>query len=244
MERIEPHLIKPIMDYKANPHPASADAFLKAVHPIIETGLATYGGKNVNPMMRTRARRVVLDTVKDYDPSKASYKTYAMNHLRTLQRYGARQQQVLKVPEAVALEHGHLRGAEDELRDRLGRDPSDAEIADHTGISRRRIRYVRSYRPGLAEGQLAGAGGEEGDDGGFEPAVAGPDPTHHLAEFLYPDLDPADQVILEYTLGLNGSPVLPGIELSRRLNLSPGAISQRKARIDARLQQLAATGVI
>jgi hypothetical protein len=33
MDRIEPHLLKPIMDYKSNPHPASADAVLKASTP-------------------------------------------------------------------------------------------------------------------------------------------------------------------------------------------------------------------
>jgi hypothetical protein len=209
----------------------------------METGLATYGGKNVNPMMRSRARRVVLDSIPGYDPNKASFKTHAMNQLRTLQRYGAKQQQVLSVPEGVALSQGHLREAENELRDRNGgRDPSDAELEDHIGLSRKRIRYIRDYRPGFAEGQVT----TPGDDGGelHEPAVVGPDPTHDLANFLYPDLDPVDQVILEYSLGLNGAPVLPGGELARRVRLSPGAISQRKARIDARMRELEATGIL
>jgi DNA-directed RNA polymerase specialized sigma subunit len=244
MDRIEPHLIKPIMDFKANPHPASADAFLKAVAPIMETGLATYGGRDVNPMMRTRARRVLLASVPSYDPSRASFKTHAMNQLRTLQRYGARQQQVIKVPEAVALDQGHLRESEAELRDRLGRDPSDLELADHAGISRGRIRYIRGYRPGLAEGQVAAAGTAEGDDGGYEPAVVQADPVRQHAEFLYHDLDPTDQVILEYTLGLNGAPVLPGNMVAARVGLSAGAVSQRKARIDQRMRELAATGVL
>jgi DNA-directed RNA polymerase specialized sigma subunit len=238
MERIEPHLIKPIMDYKSNPHPGSADALLHAVHPIIETGLSTYGGKEVNPMLRSRARRVVLDSVKTYDPTKASFKTHAMNQLRTLQRHAVRQRQVLAVPEGVVLDRGHLQEAENELRDRFGRDPSDMELADHTSMSMRRIHYIRKYSPGVAEGRIAGAGDEE-DEGGFEPGVAAPDHTAHLAEFLYHDLDPVDQVIMEYSLGMRGSPLLSGGELARRVGLSPGAISQRRARIDARLQELA-----
>jgi DNA-directed RNA polymerase sigma subunit (sigma70/sigma32) len=243
MDRIEPHLIKPIMDFKSNPHPASADAFLKAVTPIMETGLATYGGKNVNPMMRTRARRVLLSSVSAYDPAKASFKTHAMNQLRTLQRYGAQQQQIIKVPEAVALDQGHLRATENELRDQLGRDPSDMELADRTGISRKRIRYIRAYRPGFAEGQMSTPGGDDEEDV-YEPAVQTGDPTHHLAEFLYHDLDPTDQVILEYTVGLNGAPRLPGNLLAQRLKLTPGAISQRKARIEQKLQALSETGIL
>jgi hypothetical protein len=242
MERIEPELVKPIMDYKANPHPGSADALLKATRPIVDLGVSTYAGKNANPMLHSKARRIVLDSVAGYDPTRASFKTHAMNQLRTLQRHGLKQQQVLAVPEAVALDQGHLHQAEGELADRLGRDPSDLELADHTGLSRRRIRAVRQYRPGLAEGQLAAAGDEEGDP--YEPGVVGPDPTRHLAEFLYHDLDPVDQVILEYTMGLNGAPRLPGNVLAQRVRLSPGAVSQRKARIEAQLRELADTGIL
>jgi hypothetical protein len=238
VSKLEPHLERPLTAYRANPHPASADAFLAAARPIVDAGVTTYGGGDANPMLASRARRIVLDSARSYDAARgASFKTHAMNQLRGLQRYGARQRQVLSVPEAVALDQGHLRAATEELRDRLGREPSDQEIGDHTGLSSRRRRYVAAYRPGLAEGQVASAGDEEGDDA-YEPAVDRPGDPRLLAEFLYPDLDPIDQVILEHSMGLRGRMPIPGHVLARKVGLSPGAVSQRKARLDARLRRL------
>ncbi len=64
------------------------------------------------------------------------------------------------------------------------------------------------------------------------------------AQFLYHDLDPYDQVILEYGLGLNGSPKLPAAQIARRLKLSPGAVSQRASRIQQQLDELEDAAVL
>jgi DNA-directed RNA polymerase specialized sigma subunit len=241
---IESHLVKPLMDYKANPHPASADALLKAVTPIIDRGVATFGRGDANPMMRSRARRIVLDSARGYDPMRASFETHAMNNLRALQRYGAAQRRVLSVPEAVTLDAQHVREGETHLRDVLGRHPSDAELSDHLHVSRRRIAHVRGYRPGLAEGQVESAGVEGAGEDDFAPAVVQEDPSRRIAEFLYADLDPVDQLILEHRIGLNGRPRLPGNMIAAKAGISPGAVSQRLARISARMDALAGTGVV
>jgi DNA-directed RNA polymerase specialized sigma subunit len=244
-DRLEPEYAPAYHAWKAHSGPGQAGDFLKAIDPIITQGVSVYGGRGANPMMRSRARRIALEAARKYDPARASLKTHLMTHLQGLRRYGAKQQQVLSVPEAVALNQHHLLESEAALRDMYGRDPSDAELADHTGLSRKRIRYIREYRPPLAEGQIEGAGQSDDEGGGgWEPAVEGPDTSRLRAEFLYPDLHPTDQVILEYGLGLNGSPVLPHSEIARRLNLSSGAVSQRAARIQRLLDQVEDTGVL
>jgi DNA-directed RNA polymerase specialized sigma subunit len=238
--RLEPKFAPAFHAWSANPNPTSSDAFLKAVDPVIQEGLNVYGGRSANPMMRSRARRIALQAAGRYDPSKASLKTHLMAHLQGLRRYGAQQNQVIHVPEAVALDQHHLNEAEAELSDRLGRDPSDLELADHTGLSRRRIAHIRGYRSPVSEGRLALLADEDeegGAGGGFEPAVEGPDRTKLRAEFLYHDLDPHDQVILEYGMGLNGATKLPASQIARRLKLSPGAVSQRAARIQQMLDE-------
>jgi DNA-directed RNA polymerase specialized sigma subunit len=241
--RLEPEYEPAFRAWKGNPTPAHASAFLKTVDPVITQGLSVYGGRGVNPMMRSRARRIALDAAQRYDPARASLKTHLMTHLQGLRRYGAQQAQILSVPEGVALDQQHLLESETQLRDVHGRDPSDSELADHTGLSRKRIRYIREYKPPLAEGQLAGAGTTDEGDGGWEPAVQGSDPVHARAHLIYDDLNPTDQVIMEYRLGLNGSPVLAPSEVARRLRLSPGAISQRSARIQRLLDQVEDSGV-
>jgi hypothetical protein len=246
-DRLEPKFAPAFHAWAADPGPARSDAFLKAVDPVLKEGLNVYGGRGDDPLMRGHARRIALDAARKYDPARASLKTHLMAHLQGLRRYAARQDQVIQVPEAVALDRHHLTEAETELRDRLGRDPSDAELADRTGLSLRRIAHTRGYRPGVAEGRLANvsaADEEGGAGGGFEPAVAGPDRSLLRARFLYHDLDPHDQVILEYGLGLNGAPRLPAAQIARRLRLTPGAVSQRAARIQQQLDELEDSGVL
>jgi DNA-directed RNA polymerase specialized sigma subunit len=245
--RLEPKFAPAFHTWSADPSPANSDQFLKAIDPIVQEGLNVYGGRNANPMMRSRARRIALDAATKYDPSKASLKTHLMAHLQGLRRYGAQQNQVIHVPEAVALDQHHLGEAEAELSDQLGRDPSDAELADHMGLSRRRIAHIRGYRPAVPEGRLASLSDEDeegGAGGGFEPAVEGPDRSMLRAQFLYHDLDPHDQVILEYGMGLNGSPKLPAAQIARRLRISPGAVSQRAARIQQMLDEFEDTNVL
>jgi DNA-directed RNA polymerase specialized sigma subunit len=246
-DRLEPRYAPAFHAWRADPGPATSGEFLKAVDPVILEGMNVYGGRAANPMMRSRARRIALDAAAKYDPAKASLKTHLMAHLQGLRRYGAQQNQVIHVPEAVALDQHHLAEAEAELADRLGRDPSDLELADHTGLSRRRIAHVRGYRPAVPEGRLAALADEDdegGAGGGFEPAVEGPDRSMLRAQFLYHDLDPHDQVILEYGLGLNGNPRLPAAQIARRLRLSPGAVSQRAARIQKLLDEFEDANVL
>ena len=54
---------------------------------------------------------------------------------------------------------------------------------------------------------------------------------------VYDELDPYHQSIMEYTLGLNGKPVLSNLEIAKKLNRTPGAISQAKKRIEEKLRQ-------
>lgn len=235
--------IKPHYEaYKANPLPSLADAYLGAVRPIIDAGVAASGAPS-SPLLHSRAKKIILDATPGYDPTKGALKPYLSSHLQRLKRYGAERRQILSVPERVAMESTALTDAESELADRLGRPPSTAELADQTGISRDRIGYVRGYRPGVTEGQVTGhvgLGGEEMSDG---PAVEQADTTPAKLSYIYDDLDPVDQAIVEHRYGLHGRPRMPVAALAAKFGLSPGAISQRAGRIAAKLDEIDDTGL-
>jgi DNA-directed RNA polymerase specialized sigma subunit len=243
--KLEPEFATPFQSWKASPNPSTASQYLKAIDPVIQAGLSAYGGKNVNPMLHSRARRIALDVSQNYDPSQAKLKTYLMHHLQGLRRYSAQQTQIMAVPEQVALDQQHMAEAGNELSDRLGRDPSDRELADFTGMSIKRIGYVRKYKPGFATSQIAGMGrdGNDGEDSEIDPAVEQADPTMARIDLLYDDLDPVDQGIVESYFGRNGSPRLGISQIAKRLNLTPGAISQRAQRIQRKLDELDDLGV-
>ncbi len=243
--KLEPEHQPHYAAWKATPSPATTGALLKSVAPVIDTGVKAYGGANANPMMRSHAKKLAINAFATYDPAQSPLKNHLLSHLQGLQRYGAKQTQMLAVPERVAIDKQRLDAAEAELRDYHGRDASTLELADHLGMSPKRIGHVRGYTPGFAEGQAEAAPAMGDDDGGGGgPAVEQPDATVHKLEFIYHDLDPINQAILEHGYGLHGRPKLRIGDIAKRLNLSAGAVSQRGKVIQHMLDQLDDTGVL
>jgi DNA-directed RNA polymerase specialized sigma subunit len=242
---LEPNFAPHYNAWKQNPTPETTGNLLRAVDPVINEAIRTYGGSAAkSPTLKGKARKLTISTLGSYDPTRAKLRTHLLSQLQGLRRISAQEEQILNIPEQVLLDLGGLRESENRLRDRLGRDPSDMELADHTGLSRKRINYLRTMRPSFSEGRLVRV-----DDEGTSmnmPAVEQTAPTGALQawhDFVYHDLDPIDQQIMEYTLGMHGKPQLSNQDVARLLRLSPGAISQRKARIQSKLDQHQATGL-
>lgn len=236
--KLEPALRPHFAAFKASPNPTNATKLMNAIKPTLDAGVRMYGGKVPSPMTHSRAKRIALDAFHTYEPDKGTLKTHITSHLQGLQRYAAKQTQLLHVPDRVVMDQQHLDASEQSLRDELGRDPSSAELADRTGMSIKRQAYVRKYKPGFAEGQATQGIGDGGEDGGYDPAVQRSDPLKERLEFLYPDLDPINQLLVEHTFGLHGRPVLKATQLARRLNISNGAVSQRAQRIQSLIDEL------
>ena len=106
-------------------------------------------------------------------------------------------------------------------------------MADYTGLSLRRLEHIQKFTLPVAESRFSVAT-EEAE--GFMPAVK-QEPSAAWLELIYQDLTPVDQNILDWTLGLHGQQQLSNQEIAARLRLSPGAVSQRKAKIQAILDQ-------
>lgn len=222
--------------WKTNPADKQArGSLLRAVSPVIDRAVFTYAGAKPSPSVRSRARIMALSAFDTYDPQKGNLQNHLMGQLRGIQRYAGQQAQAIPVPERIALDRKHLMEAEDLLRDELGRDPSDMEIANKTGLSFKRLGYIRGASPGIISGSLTTDNQDE-----FSPAVKMPGDTtgdDAIIDLLYYDLSDTDRVILDYSLGLHGSPKASNTDIARRLGLTPGAVSQRKTKIQALLDE-------
>jgi len=232
--KIEPDLQEPYENWKSNQTMESNAKFLKTLDPIINKAIKTHVG-TPNPLTRSRARRMALESLPKYDPSRSRLQTHLYNQLQGLKRYNAQQGHGVKVPERVVLDRHVVDTASQEMRDEFGREPSDAEISDRTGYSQKRLAHVRGYSPAMSQGFFTGVGEATGE-GGFMPAIEQNDSDAWM-QLVYEDLDPIDQSIMELSLGLNGNRQLSNQEIAVKLNRSPGAISQRKNRIQMLLDQ-------
>jgi len=240
--KLEEEYRAPYINYKTYPSPTTTGQLLRAVDPVIQSGMKAYAGKNSNKILKSSAKKIALQAFSSYDPTQGTLKNHLLTNLQGLQRQAAKQTQMIHVPERVALEKQTLDQVEREMRDELSREPSSLEIADRTGLSLKRQKYIRGYAPGFAQGQFAAmTAGEEGD--GVDPAVVQANPIVAKAELIYHDLDPVNQTILEYGFGMHGRQRLPVGQIARKLNITPGAISQRSAKIQAMLDELSDTGI-
>lgn len=229
-----------LQNWQRSPTPQYTTALLKHMHPTIENGLKTYGGQNISPMLRSQAKQLAIQAFHTYNPEKGALNTHVMHNLQRLQRLQAKDTNIIRIPERHMLSWQHLRAAEDELTEVLLRPPTTHELADHTGLSPAKIAKLRKTVLPVAEGSFSADGDEEFDTA---PAV---EQTPHMqaAELVYDDLsDPTDKLILEYGLGLHGRSRMQTAQLAKKLHVSPSAISQRTAKIQALLDAVETAGL-
>ena len=209
---------------------------LGTVQPIIDTAVSSYAGSNPSPTIKNKARLMALKALQTYSPDRGTVKTHLLSQLQSLRRLAAKEQNIISLPEQVGLDFQRLSSAENDLRDALSRDPTDDEIADATGLSTRRIKKIRSFHQPIAEGMTALQSGDSEDAANTDIASTLPNHTKQTdawMDFVYGDLSPTDKLIMDMTLGRNGRRQASTQDIARRLNITPGAVSQRAAKIQA-----------
>lgn len=234
---LEPEFEPHYQAWKDAPTPRNTANLLAAVDPVISAGLRTYGGGSAtSPLLRSKAKLLSLSALERYNPEVSKLRTHLMINLQGLNRARAAEESLISVPERIRLEQGKLREATGQLADYLGREPSDAEISAKTGLSLAKLAALRKVRPAVATGQLLSPS-DDGDEAElFSPGIVPRgDDAKTWMRFVYHDLDPYDKVILERAAGLHGKQVLPKKQIAALLGITPGAVSQRLARIQEKL---------
>lgn len=218
--------------------PDNNTKLLKTVQPVIDTALSSYVGTSPSSSMRTRAKMMALKAMETYDPNKGNVKTHLLSQMQSLRRAIAKENNIISLPEQVGLDFQKLTENENEMRDQLGRDPTDEELANATGLSTRRIQKIRSFHQPVAESATITENENDTFDGDIASSVPGASAGHNAwLDFVYEDLGPTDRLIMDMTLGRNGKRRASSQQIAARLKLSPGAISQRAAKIQAMIDK-------
>lgn len=242
---LEPQYAEPYANWKRSPTPENAQVMLSALRPVTTTALRAFGGPSAtSPTLRGQAKILTLEALDSYDPAKAPLKAHMMSRLQRLRRVASQQRQVIRVPEQVAMDQMATEAARRELEERLAREPSDQELADHTGISIKRLQHIRTGVRPVAESTITRAG--ESEEGGrYDPEVrqlgARKD---QWAELVYSDIDNIGQTIMERALGLHGHKPQKPSEIAKLLKISPAAVSHRMAQIQKKLDQRDELGML
>ena len=194
----------------------------------------------VSPVIQTRAHLLAAEAVRKYDPTrKVPLKNWIAQGLMPIHRAARKSAEIIRVPEALKRESMWLSKSRAELAEKLMREPSPEELADHSGVpvaKQKRIAagplWVKSE--GSAQAALD-AGGDDADTSGL--AVRGKDSLGEIQDYVYHDLDDIDKVVFRYRVGYGGAEKLPNMEIARRLNLSPAAVTHRANRLQRTLEE-------
>ena len=204
---------------------------LQLLQPTIESALHTYT-PGQEDSFRLKATSLALKSLADYNPQKAaSPNTYVFTNLQRLNRLRRQRQTPIHIPESQVYAMQLIDRKKQQLQERLGREPSDQQLSDYTGLSQKKIERVMS---GTAfASQSATTDEQTGAD-----LLGSRDTTDKdYYEYVYNSVSPLDQKIMEWTSGYKGKE-LSNNQIASKLHLSAGAVSQRKARIQELLGQV------
>jgi DNA-directed RNA polymerase specialized sigma subunit len=222
--------------WKKSPTPDTMGELLDKAEPTLNSALTSYAGGN--PLLHGKAKKLAVGAFETYDPKKGTkLRTHLMTQLQPLTRYAREQSQVTKVPERVSLDLYRMSQENKKFTDQYSREPSDRELADNTGLSLKRLLHIRSYgKPETTESGRSYTN-EEGEEEVFYPGTEQVDPQRVWSEYVHHDLAPIDQKIMEWKTGIYGKQILSTNDIAKKLNLTPGAVSQRASRILAKVNE-------
>lgn len=231
---LEPKYTEPYQQWKARPDKTTTGQLLRALDPELKRGVNAYA--QGDPLAKSKAKSLAIRALHTYDSSMSGLGTHLFNHMGGLRRFERSRQQTLSLPERMELERGRLLNEQTRLTDERGREPTLSELADATGIGVKRIDKILSLRPAMVEGKSRQLGEDDMDAtmGVANDIGLGSDVWLRAVQ---QDLDPINQLILQWSLGMNGQPVLANHEIATRIGMTPGAVSQRKAIIQQVLDQ-------
>lgn len=222
-----------ISSWLNKPDPGSTQRILKQIKPAIQSALHTYVPGQQN-QYRVKATRFALDSLRGYDPKKkVAPSTYVFTQLRRLSRIKRQRDNIVHIPESQVYAKIQLDKAMQSFRDRYDRDPSDQQLADAMHISKKKLTKLMDSVSGRITNDSANVNAVTGQSNFSVSNVTDDD----YFDYVYRSVSPQDQLIMQYTAG-KGKPMLSNNQIAQKLKLSPGAVSQRKAKINQMLSEV------
>ena len=205
-------------------------ALHQKMKPLIDSAINSYGAGV--PGIRVQAYKLAFDALNTFDPTKgADIKTHVFNNLKRLNRISANRSNIVRVPENVSRDYAHISKAIATFSDEYGREPNDDELSDITKLSKKRIDKILNRRTFISGSESVTP---EGADRVSSKGIS----MDNYIDYLYASSDAIDKSIIEMSSGYKGKPILKNMDIARKLNMTPAAISQRMDRLRNRMTEL------
>ena len=200
--------------------PKDLQPLLNHLQPVLNQQVNRWSGALARPVLDTHAKILAVEAINSYDPKMdTALSTHVINRLQKLSRIVYTHTQAARLPEHKVLAMSSFSLGHNELKDKLGRDPTHAELSDHMGWSKGR---VRDMQQAFNRQELLTSG--ETHPGMFTLH----DEENPVVGYVYHDMAPRDQQIFEHITGYGGKKQLSTEDLMKKFKLTQGQLSYQK----------------
>lgn len=233
----------PLEDMHANwmksNNPLEIQAMLDQLAPDIDKAVYAYSGLNAGPAIKSRAKVLAAKAIKNYSPiAGSSLRSWTYTQLQPISRY-ARDISPSPIPERAYQQISALKKQEADFYENKGRAASDSELANLTSMSMKQINKIRGLDKKTFSESFTAFEGANPTTSQEMTATQNTNFNQDVLDTMYSSMSPQEQVIVEHKLGYNGKKILTNNEIAKKLNVSPGRISQMTGIVSARLQEYA-----
>lgn len=200
------------------------EPLMKQVEPIIRKQSNVYAGRVNIPKSAVHAEFQIqaIKALQSYNPQKAALNTHLTHQLKKGKRFIATYQNVGRISETRIYKINQFQTERDLLADKLQRDPSAYEIADHMKWPVKQVTAMESeLRKEVPTSMIQGGG----------TTKLKPSKEAETLRLLQYELSPQEKTVYEYLLGENGKPQLKPGQIATKMRLTPSKISRIKASI-------------
>lgn len=213
-----------VLTWKKDKSPENTRKVLQYLSPTIESALHSYV-PGQQGSFKLKATSLALQALNNYDKTKAaSPATFVFTNLQRLNRIRRDRETPIHIPESQVYAKQQLDKKQAQLEQKLGREPSQAQLCDYAGISRKKLQKLQEGTAYVSQSNTADP--ETGADLMGDKGISDRD----YYNYVYDSVSPIDQKIMEWSSGL-GKKQLSNNQIAHKLGMSAGAVSQHKAKI-------------
>jgi len=186
--------------------------------PRVEYQIKTFSSTAVpSYLVEAEAKKNLIKAFNSYDPLKGTeLTTHVLNYMQKTNRFIYTYQNVAKIPEHRVIKISTYQKAYNDLKYKLGREPSALELAEDLGWDIKEVERMRRELQG-------------GMSGHYDIANESYDFVEDaLSYYIYYSLPPDLKPLYEYLTGYGGAPRLSVAEIKRKLHLTDYAFKKKK----------------
>jgi DNA-directed RNA polymerase specialized sigma subunit len=197
---------------------------LNSLKPVINQQANIYANLRDIPPAAIRAEFTnhAVNALQTYDPNRgAKLATHIRHQLKRAKRFVTTYQNPGRIPENRIYRISEFQNAEQRLDEKLGRAPTQLELADNLKWSPRQVDFLqKEVRKALSTGQFE-----------VDPSPFIPSRQKEVLRLLPYELNSEEKQVFEYIYGIGGKPTLGPGEIARKLNMSAPKVSRLKKAI-------------